>query len=337
MKTNTKKEQPRCNDAVASPAPGGDRLNVSIIIVNWNTRDMLRDCLASIYAQTQGLSFEVIVVDNASSDGSAGMVHEAFPQAVLIANERNRGFAAANNQAMVVAKGRYMLLLNPDTIVLDGAVQKTVAYADRRPDIGVVGCQVWENESVIQRTCARFPSVWSTLVLAAGLCRMFPRSRLLGSERMVGWNRDDERDVEVVSGMFMLVRREAIDAVGMMDEDYFVYAEETDWCYRFWRAGWRCVFTPTARIIHRDGGSKSTEQVSVKMYVQMQKSLLIFQRKRRGVFAWLGVKTVYTVSMILRYLCFAGRSLLSRSGPSKRKRDQSLAALKFHVFGIEPR
>jgi hypothetical protein len=337
MKTSSKKEQPCDADAAASVVPSDDRLDVSIVIVNWNTREFLRDCLSSIYAQTRDVSFEVIVVDNASSDGSAAMIREECPQAVLIANERNRGFAAANNQAMAVAKGRYMLLLNPDTIVLDGAVQKSVAYADKRSDIGVVGCQVWENESVIQQTCARFPSVWSTLVLAAGLCRMFPRSRLLGSERMVGWKRDDERDVEVVSGMFMLVRREAIDDVGLMDEDYFVYAEETDWCHRFWKAGWRCVFTPTARIIHRDGGSKSTEQVSVKMYVQMQKSLLIFQRRRRGLFAWLGVKTVYTVSMVLRYLCFAGRSLLSRSGPSKRKRDQSLAALKFHLFGIEPR
>jgi len=337
MGVDTNTEQHR--DAIASPPAGscGGPLDVSIFIVNWNTCDFLRDCLSSVYAQTREISFEVIVVDNASSDGSAAMIREMFPQVVLIVNERNRGFAAANNQAMAVAKGRYVLLLNPDTLVLDGAVQKTVAYADKRPDTGVVGCQVWENESVIQQTCARFPSVWSTLVLAAGLCRMFPRSRLLGWERMVGWNRDDERDVEVVSGMFMLVRREAIDAVGVMDEDYFVYAEETDWCHRFWKAGWRCVFAPTARIIHRDGGSKSTEQVSVKMYVQMQKSLLIFQRKRRGVFAWLGVKAVYTVSMFLRYLCFAGRSLLSRSGPSKRKRDQSLAALKFHLLGIEPR
>jgi GT2 family glycosyltransferase len=216
-------------------------------------------------------------------------------------------------------------------------VQKAVAYADEHPDAGVIGCQVWENESVIQKTCGRFPSVWSTLVQATGLHRLLPRSRLLGGERMPEWNRSVERNVDVVSGMFMLVRRSAIEDVGMMDEDYFVYAEETDWCYRFWKAGWRCVFTPTARIIHREGGSKSTEQVSVRMFVQMQKSLLIFQRKQRGSLSWFAAKIVYAVSMSLRCLYFSGRSVLAPDGPSSRKAAQSLAALKFQLFGIEPK
>jgi GT2 family glycosyltransferase len=323
------------------PAPRAgsfeNRLDVSVVIVNWNTRDMLRDCLRSVYEQTKDIAFEVIVVDNASADGSAAMVRTECPQTVLIDNRDNRGFAAANNQAMAVGRGRYVLLLNPDTLVLDGAVQKTVAYADAHPDVGVLGCQVWENESVIQRTCFRFPSVWGTFIQAVGLYRLFPRSRLLGREKMGDWNRDDERNVDVVSGMYMLVRREAIEAVGVMDEDYFVYGEETDWCCRFWKAGWRCVFAPIARIIHRDGGSKSTEQVSVRMFVQMQKSLLIFQKKQRGTLSWFGVKTIYTVSAFLRFPYFAVRSTLGRNGPPSRKAAQSLAALKFHLLGVEPR
>lgn len=337
METYMSVERPKNGVTRIPQSPSRDGPDVSVVIVNWNTRDMLRDCLRSVYEQTRDIAFEVIVVDNASKDGSTAMVRAEYPQTVVIENRENRGFASANNQAMASCRGRYVLLLNPDTIVLDGAVQKTVVYADAHPDAGIVGCQVWENESVIQQTCARFPSVWSTFVQAVGLYRLFPWSCWVGRERLPDWNRDTEREVDVVSGMYMLVRREAIEAVGMMDEDYFVYAEETDWCWRFWKAGWRCVFTPVARIIHRDGGSKSTEQVSVKMFVQMQKSLLIFHRKQRGIFSWLAVKMIYTFFMFLRFLCFEARSILGRNGPSSRKAAQSLAALKFQLLRTEPK
>ena len=314
-----------------------NQTDVAIIIVNWNTREILRDCLHSVYEQTQGINFEVIVVDNASSDGSAEMVRQKFPQVVLIENTENRGFAAANNQGIAVAGGRYVLLLNSDTIVLDGAIQKSAAYADCHPDIGILGCQVWENETTIQRTCFRFPSVWNLFLHALGFRRLFPRSRFFGREKIVGWERNTEREVDVVSGMFMLVRRESIDQVGLMDEDYFVYAEETDWCWRFRKAGWRCVFTPTARIIHLDGGSKSTEQVSAKMYVQQQKSLLIFHRKQRGWFSWIAAKSVYIFFMLIRYLVFLFLSFVKPNSGAVKKTVQSRAALRFHLFGIMPK
>jgi GT2 family glycosyltransferase len=293
--------------------------------------------LRSVYQETQAISFEVIVIDNASSDSSAGMVKEEFPQVILIENTANKGFAAANNQGMEIAKGRYLLLLNPDTIVLDGAIQKAIYYADSHADVAVVGCQVWENETTVQQTCFRFPSVLSLLMQKSGLCRLFPRSRLFGREKMAGWRRDTEREVDVVSGMFMLVRREAIDQVGRMDEDYFVYAEETDWCRRFWKAGWRCVFTPVARIIHRDGGSKSTAKISTKMFVQQQKSLLIFHRKQLGRFSWINAKAIYFLTMLVRYLGFSVLSLFTQDGKASKKAAQSMAALKFHLFGIEPK
>ena len=311
-------------------------IDVSIIIVNWNTRDVLRGCLNSVYVQTKDITFEVIVADNASSDDSAGMVKNEFPQVILIENKENRGFAAANNQGMRIAKGRYVLLLNPDTIVLDGAIQKTVAYADNHSDVGVVGCQVWENDTTLQLTCFRFPSVGNLILQKSGLCRLFSRSGVVGRENMASWNRDTEREVDVVSGMFMLVRHEAIEQIGLMDEDYFVYAEETDWCFRFKRAGWKCVFTPTARIIHLDGGSKSTERIGVKMFVQQQKSLLIFFRKQRGILSWIAAKIIYILSMLIRYSVFVTLSLFQRDNKASKKAAHSLAAIKFHLFGIEP-
>jgi GT2 family glycosyltransferase len=309
---------------------------LSIVIVNWNTCDILRDCLESVYLETKGVQSEVIVIDNASEDNSVEMVHCDFPDVILIENQENRGFAAANNQGICVAKGRYVLLLNPDTIVLDRTIERTIAFADLHPDVGVVGCQVLENETKIQRTCFAFPSLRNLILQESGLRRLFPRSRFFGAADMGWWNRDTERDVDVVSGMFMLVRREAIEQVGLMDEDYFVYAEETDWCFRFRRAGWRRVFTPVARIIHRDGGNKSTDQAIVKMYVQLQKSILIFYRKNCGLIVWIMAKIIFSISMLMRAIFWKIVTVIQRNEKNCIKAYQSAAALKFHLFGIEP-
>jgi len=311
--------------------------DVSIIIVNWNTRDILQGCLISIFKQTQGINFEVIVIDNASADSSAEMVKIEFPQVTLFENSENRGFAAANNQGMRIANGRYVLLLNPDTIILDGAIQKTVAFADKDPDIGVLGCQVWLNDHEIQKTCFAFPTLWGALVQATGLLRMFSHSRIFGRAYYGWWDRKSEMDVDVVSGMFMLVRQEAIQEVGLMDEDYFVYAEETDWCFRFHKAGWRCVFSPIAKIIHLDGGSKSTALIKNKMFVQMQKSMLIFHLKQQGRWAWIARKGLYIFSMFFRYIIYSMMSLLSHDDNISKKVNQSRAAINFHLLGIEPK
>jgi GT2 family glycosyltransferase len=311
-------------------------LDVSIIIVNWNTVDILRGCLFSVYLQTHDISYELIVIDNASSDGSAEMVKQEFPQVTLIANSKNRGFAAANNQGMQIAIGCYVLLLNPDTIILDGAIQKSVAFADKHPDIGVLGCQVWLNENEIQKTCFSFPTLWTALVQEIGLLHMFPQSRIFGRTNYGWWDRKSEMDVDVVSGMFMLVRQEAIQEIGLMDEAYFVYAEETDWCFRFQKAGWRCVFSPIAKIIHLDGGSKSTALIKNKMFVQMQKSILIFHLKQQGRWSWIARKGLYIFSMFFRYIIYSAMSFLSQDVNISKKIAQSRAAINFHLLGIEP-
>jgi GT2 family glycosyltransferase len=311
-------------------------MDISIIIVNWNTRDCLRDCLRSVYEQTKNICFEVIVIDNTSTDGSAAMVKKEFPQTILLENSENRGFAAANNQGMAIAKGRYVLLLNPDTIVLDRTIKKTMDFADSHPDVGVVGCQVLENETKIQRTCFAFPSLSNLILQKTDLHRLFPRSRFFGRVDMGWWDRKTERDVDVVSGMFMLVRHKAIEQVGLMDEDYFIYAEETDWCFRFWLASWRRVFTPVGRIIHRDGGNKSTDKARVKMYVQLQKSMMIFYRKNCGLFTWMIAKIIYSVEMLAKAVFWKIVSLIQNRDRARLETQKSLAALKFHLFGIEP-
>lgn len=233
-------------------------LDVSIIVVNWNTRDLLRDCLHSVLVATQSVAYEVIVVDNASADGSVAMLEREFPAVSVVANGVNLGFAAANNQGIRLARGRYVLLLNSDTIVMDRAVDKTVAFADRHPDTAVTGCRVLNPDGSLQHTCFMFPSLLNHLLFATYLYRLFPGSRFFGREQMTWWDRNDSREVDVVTGCYMLVRTDAIDRVGPMDDEFFMYAEETDWCYRFRTSGWRCRFTPDAQIVHIGGGSAPT-------------------------------------------------------------------------------
>ncbi len=265
-------------------------MDVSVIIVNWNTRDMLRDCLRSVYEQTKQIGFEVVVIDNASQDGSVNMVRREFPAVVLITNSENRGFAAANNQGMEVARGRYVLLLNSDTLVLDDALAATVRFADAHPGAAVVGCRVLNPDRSLQPTCFLYPSLLNMVLSSTYLYKLWPRSRFLGRERMTWWDRSDVRDVDVVTGCYMLVRREAIDKVGVMDDHYFVYGEETDWCYRFKAAGWRVLFTPEAQIVHFGGGS--SRRVAYQMKLQLYGSILRFMRKHRH-------RVVYSLACLL--------------------------------------
>jgi GT2 family glycosyltransferase len=269
------------------------------------------------------------------------MLRAEFPNVRAILNERNHGFAGGNNQGMSLARGRYVLLLNPDTLVLDGAVDTSVAYADALRDskVGVLGCQVWEDEQTIQKTCFQFPSPLNILLTTLGLTRRYPRSRFLSKSEMGWWDRRDEREVDVVSGMFMLVRRDAIDEVGLMDDSYFMYAEEADWCYRFWDRGWKCLFTPRARIMHLEGGGKSTQRtalVSANMYVQLQKSILQFHRKNRGLSSWVMAQAVYAIIMPIRSAVFALLAMLDRSDRWRLKFMQAMAATRYHLLRIEP-
>ncbi len=284
-------------------------VDVTVVIVSWNTRDILRDCLASVYAQTRNVSIEVVVIDNASADGSAQMVRGEFPRVRLIQNTDNRGFADANNQGMRVAMGRYVLLLNSDTIVLDGAIDRTIAFADQRPQAGVVGCRVLNRDRTLQPTCFMYPSVLNMLLFATCLNKLFSRSRFFGREQMTWWKRDDEREVQVVTGCFMLARRAAIDQVGLMDESFFMYGEETDWCFRFAQAGWKVLFTPQAEIIHLGGASSS--RAANEMTLQLKAGVLQFICKHDTRARYVASCALMGAFLALRIPFWAAKSILS--------------------------
>lgn len=252
-------------------------LDLSIVIVSWNTREITRECLESVYRQTRGIHFEVIVVDNASEDGSAQMVAAQFPQVVLICSPSNVGFAAANNLGFKVAKGRYILLLNSDTVVLDGALQRTLEYADSRDDLGIVSCKVLNKDRTLQPNCSMLPSNLNFLLMISGLYKAFPKNRFFGRAEMTWWDYSCEREVEVLKGCFMLVRRDALQEVGDMDAQFFMYCEEVDWCKRFADKGWKLGFFPHAQIIHLGGSSAAKlgpERARIK-----DRSTLYYMRK----------------------------------------------------------
>jgi GT2 family glycosyltransferase len=314
------------------PAPVPD---ASIVIVSWNVRELLRDCIRSVQEETRR-AHEIIVVDNDSKDGTADMVRAEFPDVELIANCDNRGFAAANNQALAVATGRNVLLLNPDTLVLDGAIDTMLDWLERRPDVGCVGCQVLESETDVQRTCFSDPGPLNLLLAETGLHRIPAGSRFFGRPYYAGWDRRDERNVDVVSGMFMLLPRRVVDEVGPMDDAFFIYSEEADWCRRIRDAGYRCVFAPVARIYHREGGGKSTARIRPKMYVQSQQSKLIYIRNHYGFVGSALAQTTLLVSMLARAAVFGLASLATPRGEAHARARLAWAAARFHVSGREP-
>ncbi|MHC4083588.1 MAG: glycosyltransferase family 2 protein [Planctomycetota bacterium] len=302
-------------------------VDVSIIIVSWNTRDILYGCLKSIIEQEKEIDYEVIVIDNSSKDGSAKMVKKNFPSVILIENSKNHGFAAANNKGIAITKGRYVLLLNSDTIILNDAISKTVSFADNNPDAAVVGCKVLNEDGSLQPTCFMFPSVLNMLLSSTYMYKLFPKSRFFGREEIGWWDRDTVREVNVVTGCFMLVRREAIDTVGVMDERFFMYGEETDWCYRFKQAGWKMIFTPDAEIIHL--GGRSTVQKSADMIVQLRLSILKFIRKHHGWLAYEIARFLTVLFFVVRLLFRTFLSLLLRE-----KRKQSIIKMRAYLSGI---
>lgn len=257
-----------------------NQLDVSIIIPNYNTRDILRDCLVSLYKFPATVSFEVITVDNGSNDGSTEMVKSEFEQVILIERKVNIGYAGACNLGIKNSKGRYLLILNSDTLALDGSIDKMVYFADQNPQGAVFGCRILNTDMTLQSTCFMYPSILNMFLASTYLYKLFPKNKFFGRQAMSWWNRDDVREVDAVTGCCMLVRKEAIDDVGMMDESFFMYAEETDWCYRFKKAGWKIMFTPTADIIHL--GGQSTRHIRGDMLVIEKLSVLEFIRKHHN-------------------------------------------------------
>lgn len=228
----------------------------SIIVISYNTCEMTLACLASVYAQTTG-TFEMVVVDNASTDGSAEAIRAQFPQVRLLAERVNHGFAAAHHVAVPHCRAPWLLLLNPDTVVLDGALDRLMAFRRQRPEAGIWGGRtVFADGSLNPASCWRRQTLWSLFCRASGLAVIFRGSALFNPEAYVGWPRDTVREVDIVTGCLFLISRETWDRLGGFDPVFVMYGEEADLCLRARKIGLRPMITPDAVIIHYGGASE---------------------------------------------------------------------------------
>lgn len=265
--------------------------DLSVIIVSWNVRELLHGCLASLtrgrgapaeglMALPAGRSFEIWVVDNASTDGSADMVRASFPAVRLLAGAGNPGFAAANNQAIARSSGRYVMLLNPDTEVVGEALSTLLDYVDAHPDVGVVGPQLRYGDGRLQSSRRRFPSPLTGFVESTLLQQWFPRNPWLSRYYVLDRPDDAVSEVDWLVGAALLVRRQAVEQAGPLDEGYFMYSEEMEWCRRIKGRGWRVVYLPAATVIHHEG--RSSEQVVAARHIHFQTSKLRYYAQVHG-------------------------------------------------------
>jgi GT2 family glycosyltransferase len=266
---------------------------LSIVIVNWNTKKLLHDCLESIILNPPQRTHKIIVVDNGSTDGSGEMVQRNFGDVLLISNERNLGFAAANNQGISAQESRYVHLLNSDTIVLPGSLDGLITSLESSPAVGIVGNRLRNPDGTLQPSVFRFPTVMSALLLGFGIRRVKLGDRVRYTQTNVGGAEFDygvRQEVDYMRGASLIIRRSVLDAIGLLDERFFMYGEEADLCYRAWQAGWKVMYDPEAEIIHLGGGSsrKAIPETIARRTIAVWQ----FIRKHHGPLAGFAFRTL---------------------------------------------
>jgi N-acetylglucosaminyl-diphospho-decaprenol L-rhamnosyltransferase len=270
---------------------------LSIVIVNWNTKDLLRECLHSILLTVHKTTYEIIVVDNSSTDGSVNTLSSLFPSVMFIRNSQNVGFACANNQGMAISRGSYILLLNSDAELMPDTVDEAIHFINTHPDAGAVGVRLLNPDGSFQQSYVNFPTLWSELLMISKVGRILLRSTYPSYGPSLG---KGPQKVDCVSGAFLLVRRAVVDKIAGLDESYFMYSEEVDWCYRMKMAGWEVWYLPDATVFHLWGGSSS--QKKTQMEAELYCSKIRFFRKHYGAWQSFLLKwSIYTFTSIKNF------------------------------------
>ena len=253
-------------------------VTLSIVIVNFNAEKLLQKCISSVYAETKRVPFDIWVIDNNSKDTSVLMVRQNFPQVNLIENKENVGFARANNQAITKCSGNYILLLNPDTLILKNAIEKTIEFMDGNPEVGICGCKVLNEDGTLQLACRRsIPTPGVAFFRLTGLSKLFPNSKITAKYNLTHLDPDSPHQVDAVSGAFLMIRKEVVNGIGLLDERFFMYGEELDWCLRAKKAGWAIMYYPDANIVHYKGEcSKFNHR---KAAFEFYRSMYLFHKK----------------------------------------------------------
>jgi GT2 family glycosyltransferase len=287
---------------------------LSIVIVSWNTKHLLHDCLVSLQPELQGRQAEIFVVDNGSTDGSPEHVESAFPGVILIRNKDNLGFSKANNLALRRCRGRYICLVNSDIVVLPSCFDGLLTYMDQHPDVGVIGPRILNPDGTIQLSCFGVPNYWNMFCRVFALDTLFPKTRLFGQRMMNYFDHSEVRKVDILNGCFLMVRKEALQETGLLDERFFFYGEDMDWCKRFRDRKWEITFYPESMAVHYGGAS--TAKSPIKYYIEMHRTDMQFWEKHYGRF---GLCYITAMLFLQQHLRLCGMGLLYLFGHSKRE------------------
>lgn len=308
-------------------------MDISVIIVSWNAARHLRNCLESVREETRrrpGPAAEAFVIDNASSDGSAEIAAEEFPDFNLVRNDRNLGFARANNIGIRMSSGKYLCLINSDVVVRPGCLLNIHRYMEAYPEIGILGPQIVNDAGAVQRSCMGFPTTWNIFCRALALDSVFPQLPLFGGHLLTFWPHNTTRRVDVINGCFWAVRRSALDTVGLLDETFFMYGEDMDWCRRFRLAGWPAVYFTGAQAVHYGGASSA--RAPVRFYIEKQKANLAYWRKHHGPQGEARALAIMILHESLRYAAARAAGLFPGRDRSFNV-ERSKAALRW-LFGL---
>lgn len=297
-------------------------MDLSIVIVNYNTKELLLQTLESVFMSSGIGEYEVFVVDNASSDGSCTTVQMKFPSVKLICNRVNVGFASANNQALREASGRYVLLLNSDTVVKPDTLDTMLGFMDTNLDVGAAGCKVVKPDGSLDLACRRsFPTVRNSLYHFLRLDRLFPSSRRFGEYNLTYLDENESNPVDCLVGAFMMVRREVIDEVGLLDELFFMYAEDIDWSYRIKEAGWAIWYVAETSIVHYKGSSSAKRPV--RMIYEFHHAMLTYFKKHHMAQTWFGFRWLVYLGILASFALMAGKNTIRlQKGPSHSRKTQ---------------
>jgi GT2 family glycosyltransferase len=284
-------------------------MDLSILIVNYKTKKLTLECLNSIYDTNSDYKFEIIVIDNASNDGSVQAFENQFPTVKIISNNENVGFAKANNQGIKAAAGRYILLLNSDTVIGTHTIHTMIHFMDNNLKIGASGCKVILPDGSLDKACKRgFPTPSASFYYAFGFSKLFPKNPRFNQYQLGYLNPDQEYPIDCLVGAFMLVRRETIDQVGLLDEEFFMYGEDIDWCYRIKEAGWGIYYYPRTTITHYKGAS--SRKKPFKIIYEFHRAMFLFHRKHYkhkyplivNALVYLGISLKFMLSVCLNKL-----------------------------------
>ncbi len=292
-------------------------MTLSIVIVNYNTEKLLRSCLESVYGGANGTPLDIWVVDNNSRDNSVAMLKSMFPMVKVIQNPSNVGFSRANNLVISQSRSDYILLLNPDTLIIGDAIEQVVKFMKEHPEVGIAGCKVLNRDGTLQLACRRsIPTPEVAFYRLTGLSRLFPRSRVMAKYNMTYESPDLTHEVDAVSGAFLMIRRQVVEEIGLLDERFFMYGEELDWCLRTKRAGWSVMYYPEAQIVHYKG--ESTKYNSRKAALEFYRAMYLFHRKHFAKDYSLLTNFLIYAGIGAKALCAAPKLLFSAKVGSRR-------------------